>query len=275
MSVTNKGPLISGGNPAEGTLQPRIENPNDHVQTKSRHWLPFVKWSGGALGADRGFSSTCGCASTAPDSRGERGRCKNRAGASAAYRSEDPVPGGFLCANPGLTPKPSDRAQPVDELMAAYPIPTSDPVVAAIIPARNEGESIAHVVRSLRHAGIPHVRVVNNGSTDDTAFIAREAGAEVLAEPRRGYGAACWRGLLGLPPAVDWILFCDADGSDDISRLPEFLQCARNYDFILGARQNSHEDPTGVSLAQRIGNVIATTCISLGWGHRYRDMGPF
>ncbi|MBI4907277.1 MAG: glycosyltransferase family 2 protein [Acidobacteria bacterium] len=154
-------------------------------------------------------------------------------------------------------------------------MPNSSPVIAAIIPALNEGDSIAYVVRSLRQAGIPYVRVVDNGSTDDTATIAREAGADALAEPRRGYGAACWRGLQGLPTEVDWILFCDADGSDDFSRLPDFLRYALNHDFVLGARQSPQKGPTGVSLAQRIGNVIATTSIAWGWGYRYQDMGPF
>ncbi|MBK7928072.1 MAG: glycosyltransferase family 2 protein [Bryobacterales bacterium] len=149
------------------------------------------------------------------------------------------------------------------------------PVVAAIIPALNEAESIAHVVQALLRLGIHHVRVVDNGSTDATAAIARQSGAEVLTEPARGYGAACWRGLQDLPAAIDWILFCDADGSDDLARLPEFLHLTREFDFILGARQSSPAEASGVSWAQRIGNAIATTGMALGWGHRYRDMGPF
>ncbi|MBN8731621.1 MAG: glycosyltransferase family 2 protein [Acidobacteria bacterium] len=149
------------------------------------------------------------------------------------------------------------------------------PVVAAIIPALNEAASIARVVQSLIRLGIEHVRVVDNGSTDATAAIARQSGAVVLTEPARGYGAACWRGLQELPAAIDWILFCDADGSDDLARLPEFLQLTGQYDFILGARQSSSAEASGVSWAQRIGNAIATTGMALGWGHRYRDMGPF
>lgn len=159
--------------------------------------------------------------------------------------------------------------------MVADSKPSSVPVFAAIIPALDEAESVAYVVRSLRQAGIRYVRVVDNGSMDDTAAIARAAGAEVLSEPRRGYGAACWRGLQGLPGDVDWILFCDADGSDDFSRLLDFLQYTQSHDFVLGARQSSKSERTGVSLAQRIGNVVATRCIAWGWGYRYKDMGPF
>lgn len=148
-------------------------------------------------------------------------------------------------------------------------------VVAAVIPALNEEGSISEVVRRLRQAGVRYVRVVDNGSDDRTAEVARAAGAEVLYEPKRGYGAACWRGLQELPPDADWILFCDADGSDDLSRLPDFLQYAGSHDFVLGARGSAGKEPTGVSLAQRIGNAIATRCIKLGWGYEYSDMGPF
>ena len=147
--------------------------------------------------------------------------------------------------------------------------------IVAIVPALNEEDSIAHVVLSLRRAGIACVRVVDNGSTDRTAEIARDAGAEVLNEPQRGYGAACWRGLTHLPGEADWILFCDADGSDDLERLPDLIRCAKNRDFVLCAREPSQEGKSGVTFAQRLGNEIATRCIAWGWGYRYRDMGPF
>lgn len=159
--------------------------------------------------------------------------------------------------------------------MAAVEMQSTAPVVAAIIPALNESESIAHVVQSLRQAGVRYVRVVDNGSMDDTAGVARTAGAEVLFEPRRGYGAACWRGLQALPSDADWILFCDADGSDELSRLPDFFRCTQSHDFVLGARVSSRNERTGVSLAQRVGNFIATGCIRIGWGYRFEDMGPF
>lgn len=72
----------------------------------------------------------------------------------------------------------------------------------ALIPAMNEEATVAEVVRQLKSAGVRWVRVVDNGSTDDTGPAARRAGAEVIAEPRRGYGRACWTGLLD-GPAVD------------------------------------------------------------------------
>lgn len=159
--------------------------------------------------------------------------------------------------------------------MVATAMGSTHPILAAVIPALNEAESIAHVVHALRREGVPYVRVVDNGSVDNTAAAARAAGAEVLFEPQRGYGAACWRGLQDLPADVDWILFCDADGSDDLSRLPDFLRCTQGHDFVLGARRSSPNERSGVSLAQRIGNAVATSFIAIGWGYKYADLGPF
>lgn len=153
-------------------------------------------------------------------------------------------------------------------------IPVAGSIVA-IVPALNEEASIAQVVLSLRRAGIGRVRVVDNGSSDRTAEIARNLGAEVLHEPHCGYGAACWRGLIQLPNEAEWILFCDADGSDDLDQLPEMIRFAGGRDLVLGARVASPDGKSGVTFAQRFGNALATNCIAWGWGHRFRDMGPF
>ena len=84
--------------------------------------------------------------------------------------------------------------------------------VAAVIPALNEEASIAGVLAALPE-WIDRRIVVDNGSGDATAVRAREAGADVVAEPRRGYGAACLRGIAALADA-QVVLFLDADNSD-------------------------------------------------------------
>lgn len=144
----------------------------------------------------------------------------------------------------------------------------------AVVPAKNEQDCVGDVVRLLLAAGIRQVRVVDNGSTDATATMARTAGAEVLFEPVAGYGRACWRGLQDLPPEIEWVLFCDADGSDDLDRLNAFFDEAQSADFILGARQLRPSQPNAMTAVQRFGNALATTLIRLGWGFRYRDLGP-
>ena len=145
----------------------------------------------------------------------------------------------------------------------------------AIIPARDEEGSTGAVVARLLSAGIRQVRVIDNGSSDRTAAVASSAGAEVLREPVAGYGRACWRGLQNLPDWVEWILFCDADGSDDLSQLPAFFLAAREADFVLGARQPLPDGRSVLTAPQRFGNALSTTLIRLGWGFRYHDLGPF
>ncbi|EAQ75687.1 putative glycosyltransferase [Synechococcus sp. WH 5701] len=143
-----------------------------------------------------------------------------------------------------------------------------------LIPARDEAAAIAAVIQELRGQGLERIRVVDNGSGDDTAAVASAAGAEVVVEPRPGYGRACWRGLGGLPPAVEWIFFCDGDGSDDLAALPRLLAAAAEADLVLGNRLAGAEGRRAMTPLQRFGNRLATRLIQLGWGHRYRDLGP-
>ena len=88
---------------------------------------------------------------------------------------------------------------------------------AVVIPALNEAGCVGDTVRRWLALGVHGVRVVDNGSTDATASNARAAGAEVLTEARRGYGAAAWRGLQDWPAGSEWVLFSSADGSDRLS----------------------------------------------------------
>jgi glycosyltransferase involved in cell wall biosynthesis len=95
--------------------------------------------------------------------------------------------------------------------------------IQVILPARDEAATVGNVVAALRACGFTRIRVVDNGSRDATAALAAAAGAEVIHEPRPGYGQACWRGYQDLDPAVEWLLFCDADGSDDPADLDRLL----------------------------------------------------
>jgi glycosyltransferase involved in cell wall biosynthesis len=146
---------------------------------------------------------------------------------------------------------------------------------AAVIPARDEESCIGGVVTALHNAGLRLVRVVDNGSRDATAAAARQAGAVLLSEPVRGYGRACWKGLQHLPPEIEWILFCDGDGSDDLSQLPAFFAMAGSADLVLGRRVALPDGRTALTPAQKFGNALATTLVRLGWGFRYGDLGPF
>jgi glycosyltransferase involved in cell wall biosynthesis len=79
--------------------------------------------------------------------------------------------------------------------------------VLVIIPVLNEAATLANVIHSLQQLGLTHIRVVDNGSWDNSVAIAQIAGAEVILEPIAGYGRACWQGLQHLPSEIEWILF--------------------------------------------------------------------
>lgn len=144
-----------------------------------------------------------------------------------------------------------------------------------LIPALNEAASIKATIQAWRQLGFTRLRVVDNGSTDATVREALSAGAEVLHEPRRGYGAAAWRGLQAWPGDCEWVLFSSADGSDRLST-EEISQWQRavdaGADLVLGDRTALEASRRHLKLAQRLGNWICVTAIAWGWGRRFRDM---
>jgi glycosyltransferase involved in cell wall biosynthesis len=148
------------------------------------------------------------------------------------------------------------------------------PDTAIIIPARKEELSLPGVLAKLP-AGISRVVVVDNGSTDRTAEVAARYGAHVVSEPVAGYGGACLAGLQYLrddPPEI--VAFVDADGSDDVSRIPDLIApvAAGKADLVLGRR--IPVVAAALSFQQRFGHLLATGLIRLIWGHRFRDLGP-
>jgi len=156
-------------------------------------------------------------------------------------------------------------------------------VVAALIPALNEEEPLPGVLDELREAGIGQVVVVDNGSTDATAQVAREGGARVVEERRRGYGAACLAGMAHIatwPEAPSVLLFLDGDGSDDPRESSRLLDPILDdeADFVVGVREKRHgQSGSGASvpLHARLGDGL----IRLGarWLHGVDlgDLGPF
>lgn len=152
--------------------------------------------------------------------------------------------------------------------------------IGVIIPALNEEAAIGGVVRSVLAAGegqIIQCIVVDNGSTDSTAVRALGAGAMVVAEPERGYGAACLAGIAALVPAVDVVVFLDGDGSDAPADFPRILApiLAGQADLVIGSRTLGNMAPGAMSVPQRFGNWLAPMLIRWFWGVHFTDLGPF
>jgi glycosyltransferase involved in cell wall biosynthesis len=145
-----------------------------------------------------------------------------------------------------------------------------------IIPALNEEAAIAQVVADLPLSQVRRVIVVDNGSTDQTARLAAGAGAEVVLEPRRGYGQACLSGLAALHEP-DVIVFLDGDHSDYPEALPEVAGpvIRGEADLVIGSRVLGEREPGALLPQQRLGNALATGLIRVITGVRFTDLGPF
>ena len=154
--------------------------------------------------------------------------------------------------------------------------------VAVLIPAHNEALSIALVLAELPVGLAQEVVVVDNASTDNTAQMARAAGATVLHEARPGYGSACLAGLAyyaaqpaGQRPEI--LVFLDGDHSDYPEQLPELLAplLAGTADMVIGSRALGEREAGALLPQQRFGNWLATRLLRLRYGGTHTDLGPF
>lgn len=145
------------------------------------------------------------------------------------------------------------------------------------MPARDEEESVCAAVTHWISAGAAAVIVVDNGSSDATGAQARAAGATVVSEPRRGYGAAAWTGTRHLPSPIRRIVFASADGSDflDPHSAASFAEAIqRGAHLIVGDRTHRPEARRHLGAIQRFGNALCSRLIALGWkAPIYRDIG--
>ena len=147
--------------------------------------------------------------------------------------------------------------------------------IALIIPALNEEESLPQVLRQVPPDAVDEIIVVDNGSTDHTASVARHAGARVVSEPQRGYGAACWAGFKAT--TADILVYMDGDGSfspPEIPRLVGLITSGR-ADLVLGSRTLRADDAKAIPFHARLGNRFIAYAISVASGNRITDLGPF
>ncbi|GGU46660.1 glycosyl transferase [Streptomyces albospinus] len=151
--------------------------------------------------------------------------------------------------------------------MTAHPAPAP---VDVVLPCLDEAAALPWVL-----ARIPdgwRAIVVDNGSTDGSAEIARRLGATVVREPRRGFGAACHAGLLAAD--ADVVCFCDCDGSLDPRLLVPFVRavCDGDSDLVLGRRRP--EGRGAWPAHARLGNLALARMLHRRTGLRLHDLGP-
>ncbi len=153
------------------------------------------------------------------------------------------------------------------------------PVIKVIIPAYNEQDSIGSVVKDIPKI-VDEIIVISNNSTDNTEINAKNAGATVLSETRKGYGYACLKGMdyiakLDIKP--DIIVFLDGDYSDYPEQLTEIVSpiINQNKDFVVGARVKELRENGAMTPQQVFGNWLATFLMKLFFGAKFSDLGPF
>lgn len=153
------------------------------------------------------------------------------------------------------------------------------PVIDVIIPAFNEEDSIGLVLDEIP-SFVRKVVVVNNNSTDHTSLRAKEGGAVVLDEPRRGYGTACLTGIaylstLEVQPQI--VVFLDGDYSDYPEETGNIIRpiVEGKADMVIGSRARGIREPGSMTFPQVFGNFLATNLMRWIYGVNYSDLGPF
>ena len=146
-----------------------------------------------------------------------------------------------------------------------------------VIPCLDEEEGLPLVLRDLPwERESLRVVVVDNGSTDRSAEVARAGGAEVVREDERGYGAACLRGIAERN-GERFVAFVDADYSDHPEQLVEILRPLKDgrADLVIGSRMIQCEARAALLPQARYGNRLAGFLLRVLYGQRATDLGPF
>jgi glycosyltransferase involved in cell wall biosynthesis len=151
------------------------------------------------------------------------------------------------------------------------------PFISVIIAALNEEEAIANVINSVPKDLADEIVVVDNGSKDRTAGIAKAAGARVITEPIPGYGRAFRAGLRSISPKCGIVVFLDGDGSD----CPEMMYrlvtpiVERKCDFVIGSRTRGNREAGSMVFHQVVAGYMIGFLLRLLYGVHSTDMGPF
>jgi glycosyltransferase involved in cell wall biosynthesis len=148
--------------------------------------------------------------------------------------------------------------------------------VSVIIPVLNEEQSIGKVIAAIPRELSADIIVVDNGSTDTTAGVAAAAGARVVAEPEKGYGSACLRGMAELHNP-DIVVFLDGDYSDYPEEMPLLIDpiASDKADFVIGSRILGKRTKDALPRVSVFGNRVISWTVRVLYGYHSTDLGPF
>jgi glycosyltransferase involved in cell wall biosynthesis len=153
-----------------------------------------------------------------------------------------------------------------------------DKKIAVIIPVLNEEKTLPLVLNDIPKDVVNEVVVIDNGSSDRTPEIAKELGATLLFESKRGYGYPCLRGIEYLKTKQpDIVAFVDGNYSDHPDEIGKLVApiIREDYDLVLGSRAMGNVEEGALRMPVRFGNLLATALIRGLYGFKYTDVGPF
>ncbi len=153
----------------------------------------------------------------------------------------------------------------------------SRPKVSVIIAALNEEAAIGKVIDAVPRNLVNEIIVVDNGSTDQTAGVARAAGARVVIEPVRGYGRAFRVGLRSISTDCEILVFIDGDGSDCPEQMDRLVKPISDgdYDFVIGSRTRGQRERGSMNFHQVLAGYMIGFLLRIFYGVQSTDMGPF
>ena len=152
--------------------------------------------------------------------------------------------------------------------------------IRVIIPAFNEEQSIGKVIADIPKDLVTEVIVCNNNSTDRTEQEAKEAGATVLSESRKGYGYACLTGIDYINsnfPDTDIVVFLDGDYSDYPEQMTLVVDpiLKKEMDLVIGSRALGQKEKGSMTFPQRFGNWLSGKLLKWLYKADFTDLGPF
>ena len=151
--------------------------------------------------------------------------------------------------------------------------------ISVVIPAFNEEKSIPYVLNDIPNF-VNLIIVCDNSSTDKTSEIAKNMGAKVVFEEKKGYGNACLKAisyLRNLKDEPEIVVFIDGDYSDDPKQMKKIVDPIfyEGYDLVLGARTKSLRYKNSMTAHQIFGNWLACFLMRIFFNSRFKDLGPF
>ncbi|HET9411574.1 MAG TPA: glycosyltransferase [Candidatus Saccharimonadales bacterium] len=152
--------------------------------------------------------------------------------------------------------------------------------VAVVIPCYNEAESIAKVIKripkdKLHKQGVETtILVIDNNSTDNTATIAKKAGAVVVHEPQKGKGNALRTGFKSVPPDTDYVVMLDGDDTYNAAEMLRLLEPLKSNfcDVVIGSRLGGKIHKAAMSRLNRFGNQLFTLAVRILYGTKTTDI---